>query len=79
VVHGTGSSEGGGEAWSRVEELLAGGSYRLKQRYENNNGLAVLDAVLLERFRPHGRVTVTGPQRSGTTFAAFHPQEESLQ
>ena len=29
--------------WPAVEELLAGGVFRLRQRYANNHGLAVLE------------------------------------
>ena len=31
--------------WAAIEEFLAEGMFRLKQRYENNNGLTVLERI----------------------------------
>jgi hypothetical protein len=40
-----GEVEGQRGLWPAVEEFLARGTFRLKQRYENNNSLTVLEAV----------------------------------
>jgi GT2 family glycosyltransferase/predicted Zn-dependent protease len=51
VIHDTttsadhGETEGRRGVWPAVEEFLARGTFRLKHRYTNNNGLAVLEAV----------------------------------
>jgi GT2 family glycosyltransferase/tetratricopeptide (TPR) repeat protein len=51
VLHDTttfgerGETEGHRGLWPAIEEFLAGGTFRLRQRYTNNNGLAVLEAV----------------------------------
>ncbi|MBI1917344.1 MAG: hypothetical protein HYS12_21805 [Planctomycetes bacterium] len=51
VLHDTttfgaqGETEGHPGLWPAVEEFLAGGAFRLKQRLENNNGLTVLERV----------------------------------
>jgi hypothetical protein len=51
VLHDTttfgthGEVEGQRGLWPAVEAFLARGTFRLKQRYENNNGLTVLEAV----------------------------------
>jgi hypothetical protein len=51
VLHDTttfgerGEAEGHRGIWPAVEELLAEGAFRLKQRFENNNGLTVLERV----------------------------------
>jgi GT2 family glycosyltransferase/Flp pilus assembly protein TadD len=51
VLHDTttygekGETDGHKGLWPAVEEFLAEGTFRLKQRYENNNGLAVLERV----------------------------------
>jgi GT2 family glycosyltransferase/predicted Zn-dependent protease len=51
VLHDTttfgekGEVEGQGGLWPAVEEFLAKGTFRLKARYENNNGLTVLESV----------------------------------
>src|SRR5262249_25721806 len=51
VLHDTttfgerGETDGHQGLWPAVEEFLAGGTFRLKQRYENNNGLAILERV----------------------------------
>jgi hypothetical protein len=56
VLHDTatfgenGESPGHRGLWPAVEEFLAGGAFRLAERYENNNGLTVL-----ERVRPQAR------------------------
>jgi GT2 family glycosyltransferase/tetratricopeptide (TPR) repeat protein len=49
VLHDTntfgqvGETEGHAGLWPAVEEFLAQGSFRLKHRFENNNGLAILE------------------------------------
>jgi hypothetical protein len=40
-----GEVEGQAGLWPAVEEFLARGTFRLRQRYTHNNGLAVLEAV----------------------------------
>jgi hypothetical protein len=51
VLHDTttfgarGETPGRQGLWAAVEEFLAQGTFRLKARYENNNGLTVLEAV----------------------------------
>lgn len=51
VLHDTtafadrGEVEGQRGLWPAVEEFLAAGVFRLKQRYENNNGLTILERV----------------------------------
>jgi hypothetical protein len=51
VLHDTttfgdrGETEGHAGLWPAVEEFLARGTFRLKRRYENNNGLTVLEAA----------------------------------
>jgi hypothetical protein len=51
VLHDTttfgekGETEGHRGLWPAVEELLAQGAFRLKARFENNNGLTVLERV----------------------------------
>jgi hypothetical protein len=51
VLHDTttfaerGETEGHRGLWPAVEEFLREGTFRLKERYENNNGLAVLERV----------------------------------
>lgn len=51
VLHDTttfaerGEIDGQGGLWPAVEEFLALGTFRLQQRYENNNGLTILEAV----------------------------------
>lgn len=51
VLHDTttfgerGEAEGHRGLWPAVGEFLAAGAFRLKHRYENNNGLAVLERV----------------------------------
>ena len=35
--------------WPAVEEFLTQGTFRLKERYENNNGLTVLERCLMRR------------------------------
>ena len=50
VLHGTaagnGAGSGGAEGvWPALEALLAGGAFRLRQRSQSSNGLAVLDRV----------------------------------
>ncbi len=51
VLHDTttygerGETEGHRGLWPAVEEFLAQGTFRLKERYHNNNGLTVLEAV----------------------------------
>jgi len=49
VLHDTntfgqvGETEGHAGLWPAVEEFLAQGTFRLKHRFENNNGLAILE------------------------------------
>jgi tetratricopeptide (TPR) repeat protein len=51
VVHGTttyaayGEQAGHAGVWPAVEEFLAAGTFRLKERYPNNHGLTVLERV----------------------------------
>jgi hypothetical protein len=51
VLHDTttfgerGEAEGQRGLWPAVEELLAGGAFRLQQRSTNNNGLTILERV----------------------------------
>jgi hypothetical protein len=51
VLHDTttycdkGETDGHRGLWPAVEEFLAEGSFRLRQRYENNNGLTVLERI----------------------------------
>jgi hypothetical protein len=51
VLHDTttfgerGETEGRRGLWPAVEELLAGGTFHLRERLSNNNGLAVLEAA----------------------------------
>lgn len=40
-----GEAEGHAGLWPAVEEFLARGTFRLKERYTNNNGLTVLEAL----------------------------------
>ena len=40
-----GETEGRRGLWPAVEEFLARGTFRLKERFVNNNGLTVLEAV----------------------------------
>jgi glycosyltransferase involved in cell wall biosynthesis len=52
VLHDTTTFGEKGEApghrglWPAVEDFVAAGTYRVRQRYENNNGLTVLERVL---------------------------------
>jgi hypothetical protein len=49
VLHDTttygqlGETEGHAGLWPAVEEFLSEGMFRLRQRYENNNGLTILE------------------------------------
>ena len=51
VLHDTttfgdkGEQEGSRGMWPAVEEFLAEGSFRVKQRFENNNGLTILERI----------------------------------
>jgi hypothetical protein len=51
VLHDTisyadkGETDGHRSLWPAVEEFLAKGTFRIMQRYENNNGLTVLERV----------------------------------
>ncbi|HKB40816.1 MAG TPA: tetratricopeptide repeat protein, partial [Gemmataceae bacterium] len=47
VLHGTAAvgANGNGSLWPAVEAFLAEGAFRLRQRWDNNNGLAVLERV----------------------------------
>jgi hypothetical protein len=50
VLHATtfgaqGEREGHQGLWAAVDEFLAGGAFRLRQPWENNNGLTVLERV----------------------------------
>ena len=58
--------------WPAVEEFLAQGTFRLKARYENNNGLAVLEAVGAEADEPVVVEAVPGaaPADAALTAAA---------
>ena len=40
-----GEDEGHAGLWPAVQELLAQGEFKVKARYENNNGLTVLERV----------------------------------
>jgi hypothetical protein len=58
VLHDTttfedkGETEGHWGLWPAVEQFLAEGTFRLMRRYDNNNGLTVLDADLRFGTRP---------------------------
>ena len=51
VVHGTtiyadyGEEAGHAGVWQAVEEFLATGTFRLRERFTNNHGLTVLERV----------------------------------
>jgi hypothetical protein len=51
VLHDTttfaekGETEGAKGLWPAVEEFLRAGTFRIKERYENNNGLTVLETL----------------------------------
>jgi hypothetical protein len=63
VLHDTttfgekGETEGQRGLWPAVEEFLAEGSFRLKQRFTNNNGLAVLERNGAAQAEPTGGPT----------------------
>ncbi len=80
VLHDTttfgerGETPGRRGLWPAVEEFLALGAFRLQARYENNNGLAVLEAVgpPAEADRP---VVIEGCNSEANAAPAADPPE----
>jgi hypothetical protein len=58
VLHDTttfglkGETDGHRGLWPAVEEFLEAGRFRLKARYENNNGLTVLERIMPDELTP---------------------------